>query len=135
MPRYQFTIDGQEPASEVEWFPDDVTALKEAAQVTSELGRKREDDCPLVIAVRLSPTSRGALNPVRTRVLAAQRLRAERHVNEGRRIIDRQRRLLASPLPSSKIREEAQTLLSVFERSKAIFEADLAEVVEAESRT
>ena len=44
MPCYQFEIDGEERASEAGWFPDEVTARKEAAQVTSELGRNREDN-------------------------------------------------------------------------------------------
>ena len=131
MPRYQFAIDGQEPAPEVEWFPDDVTALKVAAQTTAELGRHHGEDYPIVIAIRLSmsrPSGPEIMLPCGVAALAARRNMAESHVNEGRRIVGRQRLLVASLLPFSKLRRDAEALLSAFERSQEIFEADLEEI-------
>jgi len=58
----------------------------------------------------------------------------ERHVNQGRRIVEGQRRLVASLPPSSKIREDAETLLSAFERSQGVFDADLADIIKAQDR-
>lgn len=65
--------------------------------------------------------------------LAARRIMAERHVNQGRSILAGQRRLIASLSPNSKMLESAETLLSAFEHSQAIFEADLAEIIKAQA--
>jgi hypothetical protein len=138
MPWYQFAIDEQEPTREVEWFPDDVTALKVATEVTSELGRNNGDDAPVVLAIRQSskPRREPETPPPQSGVptLSERRIIAECHVNEGRRIIQRQQRLVDSLLPSSKIREAAEMLLSSFKRSQAIFDADLADIIKVQHR-
>ena len=135
MPRYQFAIDRQDRAPEVDWLPGDLTALKLAAKVASELGRNCRGPFRYVIAMRLSrppsppETVLGCVMPT----LAARRIMAERHVHEGRRILSRQRRLIASLRPSSKMLEAAEILLSAFERSQATFEADLADIIKAQA--
>jgi len=137
MPRYQFAIDRQDLTSEVEWLPDDVTALKVAAQVTSELGRNRGDDPHLVMAIRQSskpPSDPETVLWCGVPTLSEQRIMAERHVNEGRLIVERQRRLVDSLPASSNIRGAAEMLLSSFERSQAAFDADLADIIKAQDR-
>ena len=51
---------------------------------------------------------------------------AERHVLEGRRIVLRQRRLVAALTPGRRAHREAVSQLHEFERSLAISENDLA---------
>ena len=57
---------------------------------------------------------------------------AERHVEEGRRIIARQRELVARQKALGRDMTASQTLLEEFERSQAIFEADL-QVIESDA--
>jgi hypothetical protein len=51
--------------------------------------------------------------------------RARRHVEEGRRIVWRQYLLVAREKRSGRNTEASEALLRTFERSLAIFEADL----------
>jgi hypothetical protein len=65
--------------------------------------------------------------PLYLAILAARMLEvAERHVLDGRRIVLRQRRLVAALTPERQMHREAVSLLHQFERSLAIFEDDLA---------
>ena len=51
---------------------------------------------------------------------------AARHVEEGRRIVERQRRLIADQQARGKNTERSQWLLATFELTQAAFEDDLA---------
>jgi hypothetical protein len=53
---------------------------------------------------------------------------AERHVAEGRRIVERQRQLIAKVKACNGYSVQAEELLSLFEKSLVIFEYDLARV-------
>jgi ATP phosphoribosyltransferase len=56
---------------------------------------------------------------------------AQHHVTRARDIIARQRRLIAEIRACGGDSEKAEDLLSTFERSLAIFEDDLAEIVKS----
>jgi hypothetical protein len=57
MPLYRFAFDKHDVPSdqEAEWLPDDLAALRFAAQVTADLARNRQDSdqAPVVLAVRV----------------------------------------------------------------------------------
>jgi hypothetical protein len=68
--------------------------------------------------------------------LAANRIRlAQGHVTGGRRIVARQRQLIAQIRACGGDSEKAEDLLSMFERSLATFEDDLAEIVKKNDRS
>jgi hypothetical protein len=58
----------------------------------------------------------------------ARRAVAVRHVEGGRRIVDRQRALIARCKALGVNTDEAKNLLVAFERSQTIFEQDLADL-------
>ena len=55
---------------------------------------------------------------------------ARRHVEEGRRIVEQQRKLIAE----KRLGPDAADLLKTFERSLEIFEADLAKLRQDKDR-
>jgi len=55
---------------------------------------------------------------------------ARRHVEEGRRIVERQRKLIAA----KRVGPDAADLLKTFERSLEIFEGDLARLLQDKDR-
>jgi hypothetical protein len=62
-------------------------------------------------------------------LLTDRTARAEQHVTTGRRIVARQRELIGEIRARGADCADAEDLLSVFERSLAIFEDDLAAIV------
>jgi hypothetical protein len=58
---------------------------------------------------------------------------AQRHVDRGREIVARQRRIMAEIRARGGDSELAEQLLSQFERSLVLFEDDLAEIMKRES--
>jgi hypothetical protein len=54
---------------------------------------------------------------------------AERHVAEGRRAIERQRELIARQSALGQDVRVSEALLATFERSQAIFEANLQRIL------
>ena len=59
---------------------------------------------------------------------------AQRHVDTGRRIIARQRQLIAELKAHNHSTKQYESLLSAFETSQAIFESDLAEITAGKKR-
>jgi hypothetical protein len=57
-----------------------------------------------------------------------RRAEAARHVTSGNRIIERQRALIARRKALGENTEQSESLLTAFERSQAIFEADLRRI-------
>jgi hypothetical protein len=56
MPYYKFTLEGIEPAPAQipEWLPDDVAALKVAANKVAEVVRTAPSATPYILAVRVA---------------------------------------------------------------------------------
>jgi hypothetical protein len=65
--------------------------------------------------------------------LAGKRVMAERHVRDSRRIVTRQRALVLTLTGQTRMR--AESLLVAFERSQALFEDDLAVLIQREIQT
>jgi hypothetical protein len=59
--------------------------------------------------------------------------RVQRNLDAARRMVDRQRRLIAELQADGHDTEIAQDLLLVFERSQAMFERELAAVLKEQS--
>lgn len=59
---------------------------------------------------------------------------AMRHTEEGRRIVERQRRLIADQQARGENTERSESLLVTFELAQAVFEDDLTSIRRGRSR-
>jgi len=67
-------------------------------------------------------------------IVAENRVLAERHVELGRRIVERQEKLVATKKGAHLDTSSAEQLLTVFLATQKIFEDDLARLLKTESR-